>query len=224
MTKVKICGLSEVEHALVAAEAGADFIGVVFAESRRKVTRRRALEVANAVRRLAKKCEVVGVFAGYSTDEVNRIAENCQLDRVQLSGGETWDFCEKIQRPIIKTIHVSPSTTAERAAAEIAAASRVLEGKEIAFLLDTRVGNVRGGTGQTFDWGVAREVTASFPVIVAGGLDPDNVEALINEANPWGVDVSSGVETDGRKDAAKIRAFIEAAKSDRNLGRSGGRR
>jgi phosphoribosylanthranilate isomerase len=87
-----------------------------------------------------------------------------------------------------------------------------MKGKEFIILLDTKVGNLSGGTGQRFDWRVARQVAAGFPVMVAGGLTPDNVSDLVREVRPWGVDVSSGVETNGRKVDAKIAAFIEAVK------------
>jgi len=212
VTKVKICGLMEAEHALVAAEAGADFVGVVFAEGRRKLTPEKAREIAAAVHRLAKPPPVVGVFARHTAADVNRIAGFCGLDRVQLAGGESWPFCLEMGRPITKTIHVAPETTADQVLAEIAEGSRALAGHDFIFLLDTKLGDASGGTGRLFDWSIAREVALRYPVIVAGGLDPDNVPRLLRDVQPWGVDVSSGVETNGRKDAAKIRAFIEAVR------------
>ncbi len=212
MTRVKICGLMEVEHAVVAAEAGADFLGVVFAEGRRKLTPERAREIAAAVHRLGKPPPVVGVFARHTAAEVNRIAGFCGLDRVQLAGGESWDFCLEMTLSINKTIHIAPETSARQALAEIAQGSRVLAGRDFIFLLDTKLGNASGGTGRLFDWSIAREVARCYPVIVAGGLDPKNVGRLVSDVRPWGVDVSSGVETNGRKDPAKIRAFIEAVR------------
>jgi phosphoribosylanthranilate isomerase len=212
MTLVKICGLSEVEHALVAAEAGADFIGVVFAEGRRKVTPEKAQAISRAIHNLKDSPQVVGVFAGYSPAEVNRIAEYCVLDRVQLSGGETWEYCLQIEKPVTKTLHISPNTTASRILTEIEKSNRFLKDTSLLFLLDTKMGNASGGTGRTFDWNVARDITDRFPVLVAGGLDPDNVAELIRLTHPQGVDVSSGVEIEGRKDPAKIRAFIEVVR------------
>jgi phosphoribosylanthranilate isomerase len=217
MTLVKICGLSVVDHAMVAAEAGADFIGVVFAESRRRVTVEKAKKISTAIHSRENSPQVVGVFAGYSSAEVNRIADYCGLDRIQLSGGESWEYCQQIEKPITRTLHISTATTFRRISADIEAGGRILQGKDLLFLLDTKVGNASGGTGRTFDWNLAKEVVARFPVLVAGGLDPDNVTELIRLAHPLGVDISSGVETEGRKDPAKIRAFIEAV---RNIDRS----
>ena len=212
MTLVKICGLSEIEHALVAAEAGTDFIGMVFAEGRRKLTPDKAQVISNAIHSLKNRPKVVGVFAGYTPAEVNRIVEFCGLDRVQLSGSETWEYCLQIHRPVTKTLHISPDTSADRVISTIEEGMRIFQDKGLLFLLDTKMGNASGGTGRTFNWEIAREVAARFPVLIAGGLDPDNVAGLIRLARPQGVDVSSGVETEGRKEPALIKAFIQAVR------------
>ena len=213
MINIKICGLSEVKHALAAAEAGADFLGLVFAQSRRQVSVEKALEVVKAVHTFKPHQLVVGVFANSAADEVNRIAEYCCLDWVQLSGDETWHYCQQIDRPIIKAIHVSKTKTPEEIASEIATGCGLLSGKGLVCLLDSEVGEAYGGTGKTFDWRLAREVSAKFHVIVAGGLDRDNVGRMVKKVRPWGVDVSSGVETNGRKDTAKISEFIQAVRA-----------
>ena len=212
MIRTKICGISEIEHALIASQAGADFIGLVFAISRRQVSPQQALKIVEVIQALNSRPSLVGVFANSPAQEVNQISTDCRLDWVQLSGDETWKYCQEIKKPIIKVIHVSPDQTSDKIINEIETGERLLPGKELIFLLDSPVGRAYGGTGQTFDWQLAQKVSYRFPVIVAGGLTPANVGQMISESHPWGVDVSSGVETDGRKDPSKMRAFIQAVR------------
>ncbi len=211
MTRVKICGITETAHALATAEAGADFIGLVFATSRRQVTLERAKGIAQAVKDLKKPPLVVGVFVNTAANEVNRIADYCGLDWVQLSGDEPWEGLGDVERPFIKAIRVSREVNAEEIIATMSIGYELL-GKELICLLDSHVEGSYGGTGQTFDWRLARQVSQRFPVIVAGGLSAENVGEAIKTVRPWGVDVSSGVETGGLKDVAKIKAFIEAVR------------
>jgi phosphoribosylanthranilate isomerase len=213
VTKIKICGLSETQHALAAAKAGADFLGVVFAPSQRQVSAKKALQIAKAIHSLRPHPDIVGVFVNSTAEEVNRVADYCNLDWVQLSGDETWDYCQQIERPIIKTVHVPGTKTAEEIISEIAMGYQLLPRQNFVCLVDSKVGNTYGGTGQTFDWKLAKEVSARFSVIIAGGLTPTNISQLVKEVQPWGVDVSSGVETDGQKDVAKIAEFIRVVRT-----------
>ena len=210
---VKICGLSEKEQALAASKAGADFMGLVFAPSPRRITPEKALPIVSAVRASKHHPVMVGVFVNSAVQDVNRIAGQCKLDRVQLSGDESWEYCQRIEKPIIKVIHISASKSIRDVMSEIENGQKLLPEHEIMFLLDSRVGDVYGGTGKTFNWQFAREVSARFPVIIAGGLTPANVGQMVRDVQPMGVDVSSGVETNGRKDVSKITAFIEAVRN-----------
>ena len=220
MVNVKICGLMETEHALAAAGAGADFLGLVFAPSRRMVTPEKAREIVEAVYCLNYRSATVGVFANAPVAEVNCIADMCRLDWVQLSGDESWGYCSEITQPIIKVIHVASHPDIQKLKAEIEDGYRLNHKEKLIYLLDTKSDDCYGGTGKVFDWRLARPISARRNIIIAGGLNPSNVGRLIEEAAPWGVDVSSGVETDGKKDVLKIRTFIESVKqsADRSEG------
>jgi phosphoribosylanthranilate isomerase len=241
MTLVKICGLRDPGTAVEAAKAGADFIGLVFAESKRQVTPQECHDVVEALRALRSRTApaafegplpgevrgyswfgawadaieqaiflwrplIVGVFADQPLHEVNDIAAAAGLDLVQLSGGESADFARDVQRPVVRAIHIGDGMLADQAI------ERAVPGRAAAIMLDTKVDGARGGTGQAFDWPLAAEVAASIPFMLAGGLEPGNVAAAVEQVRPWAVDVSSGVETGGKKDIEKIRAFIRAAK------------
>jgi len=224
MTLVKICGLSEPQHARAAASFGADLIGVVFAPSRRQVTMGQARRIAEALgqrsgppsgpavdaveaRLQASRPLLVGVFADQDTDTINSIAEECALDLIQLSGSEPWEMCELLERPVLKCLKVRQG----QPAAEVLA--RVRGGALL--LLDPHVEGSYGGAGVTLNWEVAAVVAREQPVMLAGGLRPDNVAQAVRTVRPWAVDVSSGVETEGVKDVSKVRAFIKAAKEAR---------
>jgi phosphoribosylanthranilate isomerase len=134
------------------------------------------------------------------------------LDWVQLSGDENWHYCQEIKRPVIKVIHVSAGRKVEQILTEIKVGYQLRLKHDLICLLDSKVRNAYGGTGEAFDWQLVKKVSARFPVVVAGGLTPANVSQLVREFQPWGVDVSTGVESNGQKDAAKIRAFVEAVR------------
>ncbi len=221
MTLVKICGVSEPRHARAAASYGADLIGVVFAPSQRQVTMGQAARIAEALgeragppadasvdaveeRLRAGRPLLVGVFADQDADTINAIAREVGLDLVQLSGSEPWEVCGLIERPVLKCLKVRQGQTAAKVLAQVQGGALLL--------LDPYVEGAYGGAGVTLDWDVAAQVAKEQPVMLAGGLRPDNVGRAVLIVHPWAVDVSSGVETDGVKDVAKIRAFIKAAK------------
>jgi len=212
MTRVKICGIKEEVHALAAAGAGADFIGLVFAPSPRQITPVQAEKIAATVKQSGHATEVVGVFVNTPASEVNKIADSCQLDWVQLSGDESWEHCREITRPLIKAFRVSRRQSPQEICDILAGGTRILTNQNHVYLLDSRVKGKYGGTGMTFNWNLARQVAEQFPVIIAGGLTPENVGKSIKIVAPWGVDISSGVEVDGVKHVARIRALIESVR------------
>ena len=212
MTKVKICGLRNIEDALAAAEAGADFLGIVFEpRSKRYVD---ADEARNLVRDFRERWgqnepRWVGVFANQPLEEVQRVLAHCHLDMAQLSGSETPDYCRQVAKPVIKVVHVRSDAPAQDVLAEVGNSLALYENDGLMCMLDTFKQGVLGGTGQVFDWDVARTLARERPLFLAGGLNRDNVAEAIRQVGSWGLDVSSGVETDGVKDAAKIVDFIE---------------
>jgi len=202
VTRVKICGVREPEHAVAAVEAGADLIGFIFYRpARRYVEPALARRLADAVR---GRAELVGVFVNEEPAAMVEVAELVGLDRVQLSGDEPAELNGLVGRPVARTVHVDAATTADEIAARAAGAALIH--------LDTKRTGQYGGTGQRFDWTIARAAGGLGPVLLAGGLDATNVASAIGAAAPWGVDVSSGVETDGVKDPAKIAAFVRAVR------------
>jgi phosphoribosylanthranilate isomerase len=153
-----------------------------------------------------KRPLTVGVFAAMEPDEVNEIADEAGLDLIQLSGGEPWGNCLLANRQVIKVLHVRPGETSKDVIA------RVEAGSALAVMLDRGRDGAYGGTGERFDASVAAEVALAMPLWLAGGLSPENVAAAVRQVGPWCVDVSTGVETDGAKDYAKVRAFVRRAK------------
>jgi len=185
---------------------------LVFTPSKRQVTPIKAREIASAIKKSSDpayvRTKVVGVFVNAPASQVNEIADFCALDWVQLSGNESWEYCREVVEPIIKAIRIGQQSP-EEIYAELSAGDELLPSRRFVALLDSQVEGKYGGTGESFDWNLAQKVAERFPVIIAGGLDPNNVAKLIETVRPWGVDVSSGVETGGVKDPAKIRAFIK---------------
>jgi len=200
---VKICGISTMKAAVAACEAGADAVGFVFAHSRRQVNPDRAQSL---IMGLPPEIAKVGVFVNETPEAINRIARYVGLTHVQLHGDEPPEAIAQIEFPVIKAFRIRN----EKDLAQLANYSQAA-----AILLDPYVEGQPGGTGQTLDLALFK-AAAAMPnrpkLILAGGLNPGNVVAAIKEAHPDGVDVSSGVETDGQKDLQKIYDFTDLAK------------
>jgi phosphoribosylanthranilate isomerase len=211
LTKIKICGITGVAYAQAAIEAGADLIGVVLAPSPRQVTYEKAREIVAAVKK--HYFPVVGVFVNKPAAAVNMVAAFCGLDWVQLSGDESWEYCQQIEKPVIKAVHIMPDWDEENLLAHLEEGQKKLGDRSPIYLLDTFVEDKYGGTGKVFAWKIARRAAAKYSAIIAGGLQPENVGEVVSGLKPWGVDVSSGVESQGVKDAAKIKAFVQAVRT-----------
>ena len=193
MTKVKICGLSTVEAVETAVLAGADYIGFVFAESKRQVSLEQAQELA---KRVTGKTKIVGVFVSPSLEDLEQAISRVPLDMVQIHGAFDEALMPMISVPVIRAIQLSDQE------AQVSSQADYL-------LFDAPV----AGSGQTFDWGLLKDQKIQQDFFIAGGLTEDNVRQARETFQPYAVDVSSGVETDGRKDIEKIKAFIEGAKA-----------
>ncbi|MCI0880018.1 MAG: phosphoribosylanthranilate isomerase [Chloroflexi bacterium] len=214
MTKVKICGIRNLDDALVAAEAGADFIGLVFVPGRRRRLELQAAKViVSGLKDAGAAPRVVGLFADQDLAEVNRTIEICGLDLAQLCGQESLDYCTQIRAKVIKVVHIPNSASPEQGSKELIQKINAYREAGHLVTLDRLVEGLQGGTGESFDWSIAAQLSrqgSSF--LLAGGLAPDNVGQAVATVRPWGVDVSSGVETNGDKDHEKIREFIRSAK------------
>ncbi len=197
--KVKICGIRDISTALFAIENGADALGFVFAESKRKINPEAAGEI---IRELPGEVLKVGVFVNETKATIEEIANVSGINVIQLHGDETPEFCSSFSLPVIKALSVgSPDDL-----------SQLDEFSCEYILLDSPKGKYRGGNGVSFDWSILNNPLQDKKMILAGGLNPENVGEGIKAANPYMVDVSSGVETEGKKDPEKIKRFIENAK------------
>jgi phosphoribosylanthranilate isomerase len=223
--RAKICGLRTLEAARAAAAGGADYLGFNFyPPARRSIAPEAAAEIIRALRAEGAAAKMVGLFVNAGASEIAEVAAIAGLDIVQLSGHEPPDALAGLRLPTMKTIHVGagddPATLLARLDAYLAATAHLPpwpHGERITFLLDAAVPGQYGGTGQAADWSLAAQVAAVRPCGLAGGLTPANVAAAIAQVRPWLVDVSSGVETDGAKDPAKINGFLATVHASRTL-------
>jgi len=202
MVKVKVCGITNVRDAVYAADCGADALGFVFARSPRQVD---ALQVQEIVKNLPPYVTKVGVFSNEDPEKVHSIMAACSLDVAQLHGTETPEYCSRFFPRVVKAFRIKgPESLAALKSYRVGA-----------YLLDSYVEGRDGGTGTTFNWSLARDASASGPVILGGGLHPGNVWLAITMVQPYAVDVCSGVEASpGKKDPAKVRDFIQAVRQE----------
>ncbi|MET3193402.1 phosphoribosylanthranilate isomerase [Bacillus sp. OAE603] len=196
---VKICGITDCKTAQFAIEAGADAIGFVFAESKRQISVSKAKEI---IQTLPKHILKIGVFVNETKENLESIFEEVGLTHLQLHGDESPSFCQSLRYPVIKAIRIDSESDIN----QIAAYSCDY------ILVDSPLGPYRGGNGTTFDWNLLINKNIERKLILAGGLTIDNVLLASEIVSPVMVDVSSGVETDGKKDEKKIEAFIKTVK------------
>lgn len=200
MVKVKICGITNLEDAMAAMKWGADALGFVFAPSPRHVTVEQVVTIVAGLPPFVCK---VGVFVDSELEEVKETMIACSLNLAQLHGSERPDYCEALFPKVIKSFRVEDESVLEI----------IPRYKASAYLLDSYHATLKGGTGQSFDWEIAKKAIRFGPVILSGGLSSVNVGQAVNRVKPYAVDVSSGVESEpGKKDHEKLRAFLKAAK------------
>ncbi|HEY6874656.1 MAG TPA: phosphoribosylanthranilate isomerase [Geobacteraceae bacterium] len=201
MIRAKICGITNGEDALQAVEAGADALGFVFHEkSPRRVSPEQAAAIVKA---LPPFVQAVGLFVNADLAFVNATLDRCRLDLAQLHGDEPPEYCDQVNRRVIKAFRIKG----------IESLDPIKNYRVAGYLLDAWSPAAYGGTGTSFNWEVAKMAEKYGPVILAGGLTPENVRQAVESVAPYAVDVSSGVESaPGRKDHVKVAEFIRRAK------------
>jgi phosphoribosylanthranilate isomerase len=202
MTKIKICGIKTVTDALAAMDAGADLIGFNFyPKSPRYIDVGKCRDIMSVMRKYGH-ITYVGVFVNASVEDIYATMETCALSLAQLHGDETPEILNALDGKAFKAFRGVPVDV-----------NRFARSEAPALLIDASVKGVYGGSGVTVDWSAAAELAEKYPLLLAGGLTPENVADAVRQVKPWGVDVASGVESDpGRKDARKIKAFVTEVK------------
>ncbi len=203
--KLKICGITNKEDLNYLIALNVDAVGFIFVEDSPRFVTPEVVEELTYM--LPPFINTVGVFANQSVDKINQISEKCNLSYVQLHGSESSSDCLKINRPVIKAFHVEgPDDLVE---------IDKYQGTVTSILLDTKSKDKLGGTGETFDWGLAvKAKTFEIPMILSGGINKDNIQKAIRVVNPYALDISSGVESSpGKKDYNKIKEIVEIIKA-----------
>lgn len=209
---VKICGLRDATSARVAIEAGADGLGFILAEARRQVTPEEIRTIRNELESSFDDLPaMIGVVVNVRPDELASICAESGLDMIQLSGDESPDILTETNVPVVKALRFSAGLSTDEALREVSA---WLDGPSRAqhVIVEGHSDGSYGGTGTRADWMLVAELARRYPVILAGGLNPDNVGDAMAAVRAKGVDVSSGIETEGKKDAGKIRDFVARAR------------
>lgn len=203
MTKIKICGIKTLPDALAAIEAGTDYLGFNFyPKSVRLIEKSACAEIISVLKREHPQIKLVGVFVNSSVEEIKDILQTCSLDFAQLHGDETPEIFAQLSPHAFRAFRGIPESNAgyERNEAP-------------AMLIDAAVKSVYGGSGVTADWAAAAELAKKYPLLLAGGLTPENVAEAVSRVKPWGVDVASGVEAaPGKKDPGRMKAFVQAVR------------
>lgn len=207
MTKIKICGIKTLPGALAAIEAGADYLGFNFyPKSVRFLESDACKDIRSVLKREYPATKLVGVFVNSPLDEIKRIMETCSLDLAQLHGDETSEMFAALDGKAFKAFRGVPQHV-----------NGFAREQAPTLLVDAAVKGAYGGTGMRADWSAAAELAKRYPLLLAGGLTPDNVAEAVRQVNPWGVDVASGVESSpGVKDAGRMKAFVQAVKMESN--------
>jgi phosphoribosylanthranilate isomerase len=203
MTKIKICGIKTLPDALAAIEAGADCLGFNFyPKSVRFIEKETCSQITSVLKKEHSHIKLVGVFVNSSVEEMQDILNTCSLDLAQLHGDETVEMLNELDGKAFKAFRGIPETI-----------NGFVRQEAPAFLLDASVKGVYGGSGVTADWDGAAELAKKYPLLLAGGLTPENVAEAVRRVKPWGVDVASGVESaPGEKDPSRIKAFVRAVR------------
>ena len=210
MTKIKICGIKTLKDARAAIEAGADYLGFNFyPRSVRFIERQACAEITSVLKKEHPHVNLVGVFVNSSFTAVQDILNACSLHLAQLHGDETPEMVASFEGKAYKAIRLSAdSETDSRTITDFA---KTRQGVGPALLVDAAVKGLYGGSGVTADWNGAAELAKQYPLLLAGGLTPENIADAIRQVRPWGVDVASGVESaPGEKDSGKMKAFVKA--------------
>ena len=210
MTRVKICGITNLEDAHLAAELGADAIGFIFAESPRRISPKEAKAITRTLPPLVK---TVGVFVNEDPARIKEIQSFCGLDLIQLHGDESPEICRELMPHSIKAFRIQNEADIENI--------KRYQGAVRAILLDTFQKGKAGGTGLTFDWGLAvKAKETGIPLILAGGLSPENIQEAIATVNPYAVDINSGIEErPGKKDPVLMKQLMEIILAGTKIGR-----